>query len=73
MGRPTGPGVATFQRTPLVVGECAPNTRVLTGLHGPTQTFVNDFALSADGLRQFDLEEGRAGVPDWEEQLRVLA
>ena len=44
-----GSGVATFQGTPLVLGQCAPDAGVLTGIHGPTQTAVNDFATSAAG------------------------
>ena len=72
MGRRDGRGVATFQGTPLVIGQCAPDSGVLAGLHGPIQTVVNDLAASADDLRLLDLEKGGAGVPDWEEQLGVL-
>jgi hypothetical protein len=57
-----GSGVATFQGTPLVLGQCAPDAGVLTGIHGPTQTAVNDFAASTDRLGLFDLEEGGAGT-----------
>jgi hypothetical protein len=67
-----GSGVATFQGTPLVLGQCAPDAGVLTGIHSPTKTAVNDFASSADGLGLFGLEEGKAGGPDWEEQFAVL-
>jgi hypothetical protein len=45
---------------------------ILAGFQRPLKARVAYVATSADLLRLFDLEQGRAGVPDREEQLRVL-
>jgi len=45
---------------------------ILTCFQRPLQACLPDVASPADLLGLFNLEEGRAGVPDWEEQLWVL-
>jgi hypothetical protein len=71
-GQHTGAGRWAFEAAPLVVGQPAPDSRVRTGLHRPSQTGVNDLAPAAEGLCLLDLEESRSGVADREEQLGVL-
>jgi hypothetical protein len=71
-GEQAGAGLSAFEGAPLVVGQSAPDSRLLTALDGPFQTGVNDLAATADGLCVLDLAKRRAGVPDREEQLRVL-
>src|ERR1019366_10461415 len=56
----------------FVVGQSAPDSGVLAGLHGPFQAVPSDLAATADGLCLFDLEKRRAGVADREEQLGAL-
>src|SRR5450631_1205912 len=68
----TGPGIATFEGASFVLGQSAPDSGVLAGLDGPFQAGLNDLTASADGFGFLYLEERRAGVPDGEEQLRVL-
>ena len=63
---------ATLQRSPLILAETAPDTMILTCFQRPLQTCVPDVASPADLLGLFYLEEGRASVPDREEQLWVL-
>jgi len=72
-GQQTGAGHSAFERVPLIVGQPAPDSRILTGLDGPYQTGVNDLAATAYGLGHFDLEKRRTGIPDREEQFGVLA
>jgi hypothetical protein len=45
---------------------------VLAGLERPRQALIDDVTSPTDGLCFLDLEQCRAGVPDREEQLRVL-
>jgi hypothetical protein len=45
---------------------------ILTSFQRPLQACVPDVASPADLLGLFYLEEGWAGIPDREEQLRVL-
>ena len=45
---------------------------ILTCFQRPLQACVSNLASPADLLGLFNLEEGRAGVPDREEQLRIL-
>ena len=45
---------------------------ILTRLQRPLQACVPDVASPTDLLGLFYLEEGRSGIADWEEQLRVL-
>src|SRR5829696_10080179 len=63
---------ATLQRSPFVFAETAPNTMILTSFQRPLQACVPDLASPTDLLGLFYLEEGWAGIPDREEQLRVL-
>jgi hypothetical protein len=63
---------ATLQRSPFVFAKTAPNTMILTSFQRPLQACVSDFASPADLLGLFYLEKGRAGIPNREEQLRVL-
>ena len=61
-----------LQRPPLVLAESAPDTMILPCFQRPLQACVSDVASPADLLGLLDLEQGRASVPDREEQLRVL-
>jgi hypothetical protein len=63
---------AALQRSPLIFAETAPDTMILTSFQRPLQACVPDVASPTDLLGLFYLEEGRAGIPDWEEQLRIL-
>ena len=45
---------------------------ILTSFQRPLQACVSYLASPADLLGLFYLEKGRAGIPNWEEQLRVL-
>src|SRR5829696_1685905 len=49
-----------------------PDTMILTCFQRPLQACVSNFAPPADLLGLFNLEEGRASVPNREEQLRIL-
>jgi hypothetical protein len=64
--------VATLESASLVLRETAPDAGVLAGLQSPSQAGLYDLAATADHLGFFDLQKGRAGVPDGEEQLRVF-
>jgi hypothetical protein len=72
-GQHTGTAPSAFEAAPLVVGQPTPDSRVRTGVHGPSQTGVNDLAATTDGLCLLDLEEGGPGASDREEQFGVLA
>jgi hypothetical protein len=63
---------AALQRSPLIFAETAPDTMILTSFQRPLQACVSDLASPADLLGLFYLEEGWAGIPDREEQLRIL-
>jgi hypothetical protein len=63
---------AALQRSPLVFAEAAPDTMILTSFQRPLQACVPDIASPANLLGLFNLEKGWAGIPDREEQLRVL-
>jgi hypothetical protein len=71
-GADPGSGGAPLQRSPLIFAEAAPDTMILTSFQRPLQACVPDLASPADLLGLFYLEEGWAGIPDREEQLRVL-
>jgi two-component sensor histidine kinase len=71
-GADAGPCGATLQRPPLVLAQPAPDPVVLTCFQRPLQARVADIAPPADLLGLVDLEEGRSGVPNREEQLGVL-
>ena len=66
------PGVAALESAPLVLAETAPDPMILAGLEGPLQALFAHVAASAHLLGLLDLEDGRTGVADREEQLRVL-
>src|SRR5665647_565296 len=68
----TGPGIATFEGAPFVLGESTPDSGVLAGLDSPFQAGLNDLTATADGFGFFYLEKRGAGVPDRKEQLGVL-
>src|SRR5712692_8225251 len=70
-GAGTDPRAAALERAPLVLAHSAPHPGVLTAVERPLQARLHDFAARADLLRLVDLEQGRASVPDREEQLRV--
>jgi len=67
----TGTDIAAFEGTPFILGQSAPDPGALAGLHGPTQTGLNNLAPTADGLGFLYLDKRGAGVPDREEQLGV--
>src|SRR5690606_19390932 len=64
--------VATLERATLVLGQTAPHAGVLAALERPAQAGFTDVAATADRFGLLDLEQRGAGVPDGEEQLRVL-
>src|SRR5439155_26791090 len=57
---------------PLFLAHPAPDAGVLTAVEGPPHALVGSRTTPADRLRLLDLQQGRAGRPDREEQLRVL-
>ena len=65
------PDATPLERPALILAESAPHPGVLTAVECPLQACLGHFAPGADLLRLIDLEQGRAGVPDREEQLRV--
>ena len=71
-GADPGACVAALQRAPLVLAQAAPDPVVLTGLQRPRKTLLAHLAATAHLLGLLDLEDGRTGVADREEQLWVL-
>ena len=71
-GAHPGTGVAALQRATLVLAQAAPDTVVLPGLEGPCEALFAHVAASAHLLGLLDLQDGRTGVADREEQFRVL-
>ena len=71
-GADAGAGVAALQRAPLVLAQTAPDPVVLASLERPRETLLAHLAASAHLLGLLDLEDGRTGVADREEQFRVL-
>ncbi len=71
-GAHPGPGVAALERATLVLAHPTPDTVVLPGLEGPGEALLAHLAASAHLLGLLDLEDGRTGVADREEQLWVL-
>jgi hypothetical protein len=67
-----GAGVAALQGAAFVLAETAPDAVVLAGLEGPLEALFAHVATTADDLRLLDLEDGRAGVADREEELGVF-
>ncbi len=71
-GADPGPGVAALERAALVLAQPAPDAVVLPRLERPREALLAHVAASAHLLGLLDLEDGRTGVADREEQLRVL-
>ena len=69
----TGTGISGFEDLSFILGQPAPYSSVLVGLHGPLQTGFNDVAATADSFCLFDLEARGVAPPVREEQIRVLA
>ena len=67
-----GAGVAALERTALVLAHAAPDTVVLPGFQRPLQALLTDVAPTAHDLGLLDLEDGRAGIADREEELWVF-
>src|SRR5258706_10238681 len=65
------PSAGRLERPPLILTQTAPYAGVLTAVERPLQARLGDLAPSADLLCLIYLEQGRAGVPDGEEKLRV--
>ena len=63
---------AALQRPALVLTQTAPDTMILTSFQRPLQACVSNLASPADLLGLFNLENGRASVPNREEQLRIF-
>src|SRR5206468_11147244 len=63
---------ATLDGAALLFAHPTPNAGVLTGLERPLEALVGHGAAPADRLGLLDLQQGRTGRPDGEEQLRVL-
>jgi hypothetical protein len=66
-------GVAACEGLPLVLGQSAPDSGVLTGLNSPSQAGLNHLASTADGLCFLCPDKRGAVVPDRKEQLGVQA
>jgi hypothetical protein len=72
--RPPRPGRLRLlaHRPALVLRHAAPHAGVLAGLQRPPQACVHHLAAAAHLFRVLDLQQRRPGIPDREEQLRVL-
>jgi hypothetical protein len=55
----------------FLLGEPAPDARVLVGVEGELEALGANLALTAHLPRLFELEQGEAGGADREEQFRV--
>ena len=71
-GAHPGAGVAALQCASLVLAHPAPDAVVLARLERPRETLLAHLAPTAHLLGLLDLEDGRTGVADREEQFRVL-
>src|SRR5207302_7204170 len=71
-GRPERAPPGPAEGPPFLLGQAAPDARVLDGLHGPLQALEAHGTPTADGFGRLDLGCGRAGVADGEEELRIL-
>src|SRR5215475_9044066 len=67
-----GHSATALDCAPLLFTHPAPNTGVLSGAESPLEAVVGHRTTPADRLGLLDLQQGRAGRPDREEQLRVL-
>jgi hypothetical protein len=70
--RATGAGISAFKGAPFILGQSAPDSSVLAGLHGPFEAGRNNRAATTNGFGLFYLEQRREGVPAREKKLRVL-
>jgi hypothetical protein len=68
----TSASVASLESATLVLGQATPHAGVLTRVERPAKARLDDRATTANGLGLLDLKDRGAGVPDREEQLRVL-
>jgi len=71
-GQATTALASTLEGAALVLGEPAPDARVLVGVDRELEALLADLAPGADALGGVGLLDGRTGRPDGEEQLRVL-
>lgn len=71
-GANASPSVAALQRTTLVFAQASPYAVVLTGLKCPCKALFTNFAAATNDFRFLDLKNGRAGIADGEEKLRVF-
>src|SRR5437763_6396871 len=63
---------APLDRAAFLFAHSAPHAGVLTGVERPLEALVCRGTAPADRLGLLDLQQGRTGRPDREEQLRVL-
>src|SRR5207248_4655659 len=63
---------APLDRAAFLFAHSAPHAGVLTGVERPLEALVGRGTAPADRLGLLDLQQGRTGRPDREEQLRVL-
>src|SRR5690606_2771829 len=68
----SGAGVPALQGTALILGESAPDARILAGLERELEAGCHDVTALAHRLRFLDLGDRRSGVPDREEQLGIM-
>src|ERR1700712_865001 len=66
------PRPTTLESAPLGFAHRSPYPGILAGLERPGEAFAGNGATLADGLGFGNLQKRRPGVPDREEQLRVL-
>jgi len=64
---------STVEGEAFYLGQPAPDPGILTGLDGPFQAGLDDFASTANGLGFFYLAKRYGGAPVREEQLGVHA
>lgn len=64
-------GIATLQRTALILAGAAPDTGILVIVQSPLQANVHNLAGRAHGLSFFNLSQCRAGVSYGEEKFRI--
>ena len=64
-------GIATLQRTTLILAGAAPDAGILVIVQGPLQANVYNLAGRAHGLGFFNLCQSGAGVAYGEEKFRI--
>jgi hypothetical protein len=72
LGSAAGACSAALQRTALVFAHATPDACVLARFQRPLQASIHNGAAAADAFCFFDLQKGWPGVPDGEEEFRVL-